>query len=68
MIAALVRKLAEPKVVGIEGLVTKHVHEEVVIAHHDTVIESDDHVIVFVVNKKIIPKVERLFQVAVGFV
>ena len=68
MIAALVRKLREPKVVGIEGLVTKHVYEEVVIAHHDTVIEPDDHAIVFVVNKKIIPKVERLFQVAVGFV
>jgi len=41
---------------------------EVIIAHHDTVIESDDHVIVFVVNKRMIPKIEKLFQVDVGFI
>jgi trk system potassium uptake protein TrkA len=40
---------------------------EVLIAHHDTVIESEDHVIVFAINKKIVPKVEKLFQVSVGF-
>jgi trk system potassium uptake protein TrkA len=40
---------------------------EVIIAHHDTVIESDDHVIVFVIDKKMIRKVELLFQVKVGF-
>jgi trk system potassium uptake protein TrkA len=40
---------------------------EVIIAHHDTVIESDDHVIVFVVNKRMVPSVEKLFQVDVGF-
>ena len=40
---------------------------EVVMAHHDTVIEPEDHVIVFVANKKLIPKVEKLFQVGVGF-
>jgi len=40
---------------------------QVIVAHHDTVIESDDHVIVFVVNKHMVSKVERLFQVDVGF-
>ena len=40
---------------------------EVLIAHHDTVIESGDHVILFVLNKRSIPQVERLFQVGVGF-
>lgn len=40
---------------------------QVIIAHHDTVIQSDDHVIVFVVNKRMVPKVEKLFQVDVGF-
>jgi len=40
---------------------------EVVMAHHDTVIESGDHIIVFVENKRTIPKVEKLFQVGVGF-
>jgi trk system potassium uptake protein TrkA len=40
---------------------------EVIIAHHDTVIEPDDHVIVFVAKRQMIPKVEKLFQVGVGF-
>ena len=40
---------------------------QVLIAHHDTVIESDDHVIVFAVNKSTVPKVEKLFQVSAGF-
>jgi trk system potassium uptake protein TrkA len=41
--------------------------EEVIIAHHDAVIESDDHVILFLSDKKCIPEVERLFQVGVTF-
>ena len=41
--------------------------EEVIIAHHDTMIESDDHVILFLSDKKCIPDVERLFQVGVTF-
>jgi trk system potassium uptake protein TrkA len=40
---------------------------EVIIAHHDTVIEPDDHVIVFVVNKRMVPSIEKLFQVDVSF-
>lgn len=40
---------------------------QVIIAHHDTVIESEDHVILFVVNRKMIRQVEQLFQVNVGF-
>jgi trk system potassium uptake protein TrkA len=40
---------------------------KVIIAHHDTVIEQDDHVIVFVVSKHLVPKVEKLFQVGIGF-
>jgi len=42
--------------------------DKVIIAHHDTVIQSEDHVIVFVTNKKLVPKVEKLFQVGIGFV
>jgi trk system potassium uptake protein TrkA len=41
--------------------------DEVIIAHHDTVIESDDHVILFLSDKKCIQEVERLFQVGVTF-
>ncbi|OGA22238.1 MAG: Trk system potassium transport protein TrkA [Betaproteobacteria bacterium RIFCSPLOWO2_02_FULL_67_26] len=41
---------------------------DVIIAHHDTVIESGDHVVVFVVNKRLVPRIEKLFQVNVGFI
>ncbi len=40
---------------------------KVLAAHHDTVIEPEDHVIVFCENKRIISKVEKLFQVSVAF-
>lgn len=40
---------------------------QVLIAHHDTVIEVEDHIIVFVINKKLIRQIEKLFQVGVGF-
>lgn len=49
-----------------EGAPPKYDHE-VIMAHHDVMIEPDDHVIVFAVNKRIVPKVEKLFQVSVGF-
>ncbi len=37
--------------------------EQVIIAHHDTVVESEDHVILFLTDKKKIRDVEKLFQV-----
>jgi trk system potassium uptake protein TrkA len=36
--------------------------DEVVIAHSDTIIKANDHVILFLVDKKFIGDVERLFQ------
>lgn len=50
------------------GVTARDGEHEVVIAHHDTVIEAEDHVIVFVVNKNLVPKVERLFQVSAAFI
>jgi len=41
--------------------------DEVIIAHHDLVIEEDDHVIMFLVDKNRIVDVERLFQVGIAF-
>jgi len=41
--------------------------DEVIIAHHDTVIQAEDHVILFVIDKERIPEVERLFQVSATF-
>lgn len=42
--------------------------EEVIIVHHDTVIEEDDHVILFLVDKSRIAEVEKLFQVGITFI
>jgi len=39
----------------------------VIIAHHETVVEAEDHIIVFVNDKRMVRKVERLFQVNLGF-
>ena len=42
--------------------------EQVIIAHHDTVVESDDHVILFLTDRRKIEYLEKLFQVGVSFV
>lgn len=41
--------------------------DQVIIAHDEIMVESDDHIILFVVDKRRIPEVERLFQVGLGF-
>ena len=41
--------------------------EEVIIAHHDTRIEAGDHVILFLIDKKHVTDVEKVFQVGVTF-
>jgi trk system potassium uptake protein TrkA len=42
--------------------------EQVIIAHHDTMVESDDHVILFMTDRRKIESLEKLFQVGVSFV
>jgi trk system potassium uptake protein TrkA len=41
--------------------------DKVIIAHHDTVIESEDHVIMFLQDRLRVPEVEKLFQVGITF-
>ncbi|MCH7830172.1 MAG: Trk system potassium transporter TrkA [Proteobacteria bacterium] len=41
--------------------------DQVLIAHHDTVIETDDHVILFMTDRRKIEQLESLFQVRVNF-
>jgi len=43
------------------------VRKEVIVPHHDTVIETDDHVIVFLPRKRMVRQVEKLFQVGAMF-
>ncbi|MEE8427868.1 MAG: Trk system potassium transporter TrkA [Woeseiaceae bacterium] len=42
--------------------------DQVIIAHHDTVINTDDHVILFMTDRRKIERLEQLFQVSVSFV
>ncbi|MDR2689899.1 MAG: Trk system potassium transporter TrkA [Azoarcus sp.] len=42
-------------------------YHKVLIPHHDTVIENEDHVIVFCPRKNLVNKVEKLFQVGFTF-
>ena len=67
-------EIALPKGVSIGAIVRdvkredgKLVRREIIIPHHDTVIEEEDHVIVFCTHKRLVPKVEKLFQVSFGF-
>jgi len=41
--------------------------DKVMEAHHDTVVETDDHVILFITDRRQTDEVERLFQVDVKF-
>jgi trk system potassium uptake protein TrkA len=54
-----------PKGAAIVALVREG---QVIIAHHDTVIETDDHVILFLADRRKIENLENLFQVGVSFV
>jgi len=60
-----VEELDLPSGTTISAIVRK---DDVIIAHHDTVIEEHDHVLLFVSDKKQIHAVERLFQVSATFV
>jgi trk system potassium uptake protein TrkA len=54
-----------PKGAAIVALVRD---DQVIIAHHDTVLESGDHVILFLTDRRKIEILEKLFQVGVSFV
>jgi trk system potassium uptake protein TrkA len=59
-----VEEIKLPRGTTIDALVRG---DAVIIAHHDTLIEADDHVILFLSDKSRISDVEKLFQVGVTF-
>jgi len=65
-IGAILRK-GPPKTVLQDGFPVTVPGHEIIIPHHDTMIEADDHVVVFCTRKAQIPQVEKLFQVGVNF-
>ena len=56
--------IALPKDTTIGAILRK---DQVLIAHDDLVVQTDDHVILFLVDKSRIAEVERLFQVGFAF-
>jgi len=62
-VGAIVRGLhrADGSEAGIEA------RPEVIMAHHDTVVQPNDHVIIFVPRKRMVRQVEKLFQVSATF-
>jgi trk system potassium uptake protein TrkA len=65
VIGRSIEEIDLPKGCGIVALVRD---DRVIIAHHDSVIESDDHVILFLTDRRKIEQIEKLFQVGVSFV
>lgn len=66
-IAAIVRSARQTSVVERAGFLVDELLDEVIIPHHDTVIETGDHVVVFCTRKRQVAEVEKLFQVSAGF-
>jgi trk system potassium uptake protein TrkA len=67
-IAAIVRHGGESVLVASHGVPTEIFPDQVIIPHHDTVIEDGDHVVVFCVRKRLVHEVEKLFQVGAGYI
>jgi trk system potassium uptake protein TrkA len=40
---------------------------QVLMPHHDTLIETDDHIVIFIPHKRMVREVEKLFQVSATF-
>ena len=64
LVGKKIPELNLPVDVVIGAIVRKEV---VMLANDDLIIETNDHVIIFVLDKKNISKVEKMFQVSVGF-
>ncbi|WP_428100378.1 Trk system potassium transporter TrkA [Candidatus Rariloculus sp.] len=60
VVGRAVEEIRLPRGAAINGVVRG---DKVLMAHHDTMIEADDHVILFVADRRQIDEVERLFEV-----
>ena len=67
IIAAIVRDLDKLEDICYRGMAMEKRKGHVVIGHKDEVIRVDDHVIIFCLSKKVVKKVEKLFEVGFHF-
>jgi trk system potassium uptake protein TrkA len=65
VVGRMIEEVRLPRGASISAIVRG---DEVLMAHHDTLIEADDHVILFISDRRQIDEVERLFEVGVTFV
>lgn len=65
VVGRMIEEIKLPKGTTIGAIVRG---DDVIIAHHDVVIEAEDHVILFLMDKSRIGEVERLFQVGITFI
>jgi trk system potassium uptake protein TrkA len=63
VVGRMIQEIKLPRGAAINAVVRG---DEVLMAHHDTVIEAEDHVILFVTDRRQIEEVERLFEVGGG--
>ncbi len=66
-IGAIVRRSTEAAVVQRDGFLVDEYVDEVIIRHNDTVLQTDDHVVIFCTRKREVAQVEKLFQVGFQF-
>ena len=64
VVGRLIEEIELPNGVRIGAIVRNNT---VIIAHRNVSIEPEDHVIIFLADKRQIPSVEALFQVGIGF-
>jgi len=68
LVGQRIKNIALPEGARFGAIVRGHGNEcEVLMPHHDLLIEPDDHVIIFIPNKHQLRAVERLFQVSATF-
>jgi trk system potassium uptake protein TrkA len=60
VVGRMIEEIRLPRGAAINAVVRG---DQVLMAHHDTVIEAEDHVILFVTDRRQIDEVERLFEV-----
>jgi trk system potassium uptake protein TrkA len=68
VIGKTIEQVEMPRGATIGAIVRGHGDQaQVLMAHHDVAIQPEDHLIIFVDNKRVISSVEKMFTVGLGF-
>ncbi|MFM7341137.1 MAG: TrkA C-terminal domain-containing protein, partial [Betaproteobacteria bacterium] len=68
LVGRRVQEIVLPQGARIGAIVRQRgAQSEVLMPHHDTLVETDDHIIIFIPSKRMVRQVEKLFQVKATF-